>query len=121
MLVFGDIAELFEYRVRHRWVKSVNSSAVSVIACNAFSHMPPGLKPAKYKSMVEYVKGIPEEWNTLDDHHAAEKDWLPGPEVRLLHYTNVPRQPWCEGSTKERAIDRLWLDYETLAARNNRV
>ncbi len=93
MIVFGDLAELWNYRRRGFWVVPKGSGdEVSVIDCAAFRFpseselMRQGAKfQCEQRIGARYLRIIPESWN-VEDNVAAD--------MKLLHFTNMATQPW---------------------------
>lgn len=107
MLVIGDIAELWDYRLDKTWVgcyaRGEDGACVSVVDCG---DMPPTIGSlAACKLAGRYFRGIPEAWNCMDYVRT---------DTRLIHYTQQKLQPWKrDASDEDRDIDRIWRDYES--------
>ena len=67
------------------------------------AHMPKVNSLVVLKAAYYYVQGIPKTWNHCDR-------W--DENTKLLHFTQQSLQPWKPDAPKDRAIDKLWLDYE---------
>jgi hypothetical protein len=91
MLVRGDIAELYSYREPGMWCTTPMRDDVSVIDCAAFGDLTTGvvrgLKKDRIRQLIadRTMVTIPKEWNTIDRLE---------PGAKLLHYSDLDRQPW---------------------------
>lgn len=90
MIVLGDIADLWQYRRKQKFVTLTDGSTeVSVIDCNhncANKHQ---------EYLLPKVKTIPQIWN-------AEDKRVPG--MKLLHFTNLKTQPWFYEHPDKKAV-----------------
>lgn len=132
MLVFSDIAEIFHYDMKQsqiavtfqtqgpvEWVQSgrflpSRQFSVMLIDCAKTTWDIQTLlgllrtKRLTYEELLYEMKivpnneiddGIPPEWNSLENYSRGR--------TKLLHFTNVPSQPW---RTRENQHYALWLD-----------
>ncbi len=101
MVVLGDIADLWAYRVRGKFVcMEDGSTEVAVIDCEHDCQN-------KYQQdRLPKECSIPPEWN-CEDHKITGI-----PEgAKLIHYTDLKNQPWTHGSHPDAALDALWRQY----------
>ena len=102
MIVLGDIAELWAYRKYDKFVcMEDGSTEVAVIDCRHTC------KNKNQQHLLPKACDIPMEWN-VEDHKT------PGaiPEgAKLVHYTDLARQPWVYGAHPNPALDALWRQY----------
>lgn len=88
MLVVGDIAELYGYRQRGKWVcLDDGSNEVSVI-CSSLIYPDKSVLHLRHKGtlpMGDHLPRIPLCWNVED---------RVDPEMKLLHFTSLAHQPW---------------------------
>lgn len=97
MIVLGDIVELWEYKVKGKFVCMENgSTAVAVIDCN---HR---CENKKQEDRLPKACRIPMIWN-VEDYKYINK---PLPEnMKLLHFTNIHTQPWFFEHPDERMVE----------------
>jgi hypothetical protein len=87
MIVLGDIAELWAYRKKGKFVCIEDKSTeVAVIDCEHSCRDKTQLK----KLPMEPI--IPTEWNVEDYRYFPNKP-LPK-NIKLFHFTSLPHQPW---------------------------
>ncbi len=109
VLVFGDIAELMEYKEEGMFVgtpsKLKQSDTVTegtmpgVMDCSI--EYPDDLPLTKLAGL--YVTKIPSNWNHCDHIQS---------DTKMLHLSRQKLQPWYDTAPKDREIDRIWLEYE---------
>jgi hypothetical protein len=97
MVVLGDIAELWAYRQRGKFVcMHDGSTEVAVIDC---VH---DCRNKHEQGRLPKACTIPPEWNSEDTIMDGAK---------LVHYTNLNTQPWTHGPHPDAAADALWRQY----------
>ncbi len=102
MVVLGDIAELWAYRKQGKFVcMEDGSTEVAVIDC---TH-PCTNKNQQY--LLPKSCDIPLEWNVED--HKTPGDVPHG--TKLVHYTDLSRQPWMHGPHPNPYLDALWRQF----------
>jgi hypothetical protein len=109
MLVVGDIAELWEYRFPGRWsVLKDGSQEVMVIDCrtNVVPTVPFLNRMHKSQIAIPERRVIPPEWNC--------EDCAP-PGAKLIHFTDLSRQPWFTPDRTGPEVDRLTSNREAYA------
>jgi len=100
MIVLGDIAELWEYRLPGNYVcMHDGSTEVAVIDCK---HSARNKKEARFipKKCI-----IPDVWN-------VEDKVIPG--MKLLHFTDLSTQPWFYNHPNKQALN-IYKDYRKWA------
>ena len=104
VLFFDDIEEIYDLRESNLWLGCVSNgrdtAMPGVVDC---ANMPKVNSLVDLKAASYYTRGIPEYWNHCDRFDGFTK---------MLHFTQQNRQPWKALAPKDRAIDKLWLDYE---------
>ena len=101
MVVLGDIADLWNYRRSGKYVcMEDGSTEVAVIDCEHDCHN----KQQQSRLPKECI--IPPEWN-CEDHKI---DGIPE-GAKLIHYTDLSRQPWIHGPHPDPTLDALWRQY----------
>ena len=102
MIVLGDIAELWGYRQSDRFVcMEDGSTEVAVIDCRHFCTN----KREQY--LLPKVCAIPPEWN-VEDHKLGDREPV---GAKLIHYTDLNKQPWVHGPHPNTHIEALWHQY----------
>lgn len=100
MLLLADIAELYAYRTKHRWaILRDGCNEVAVIDCAI--QMPPIDELHNYNKdelRPPYYDIIPMCWNCEDEVKAG---------MKLLHFTDLSRQPWFTPERNDPATDVL--------------
>ena len=108
VIVFGDIAELWELRQPGKLVGSESRQKQTGEIVNGSMPMVLDRRVKASETLAEnisrglYVRRIPEVWNHCD--------YMTG-DTKLLHLTRQHRQPWNPKAACDRAIDRLWWYY----------
>lgn len=113
MLVLGDIAELYSYGEKRKWVcLQDGSNEVSVVSC--FLQYPDKSRLCEMKkhqfNRGEDVRRIPLEWN-------SEDKVTPG--MKLLHFTSLDSQPWFYDHPDKEAV-AIYEDYRARFDNRNR-
>lgn len=91
MIVLGDIAELWEYRQKGKYVcLEDGETAVGVI--HDCHH---NCKNKRELHLLPRAPVIPMEWNTTDRVE---------PGMKLLHFTNMHTQPWFADHPNKEAV-----------------
>lgn len=91
MLLLGDIAELWSRRTSGMWCTTAMRDDVAVIDCDAFRDITAaGVKGARKDAIRRQIGArrllnIPGAWNCIDSLT---------PDTKLLHYSDLDRQPW---------------------------
>lgn len=98
MLILGDIAELWEYRQKGKFVcMRDGSSEVAVIDCRH------NCKTKQDESLIPKACVIPDEWNVEDYKYFPDK---PLPEViKNFHFTSLGTQPWFYDHPHQEAVN----------------
>lgn len=133
MLVLKDINELYDYRLKNNavvWCKfNVEEAETSVMLFDCKKSKSSiwsqekikkylnsdDLKKYRYVMKLKYlkeIKPISKYWNIMDRTVSSNIDDFASPEARLLHYTDVPKQPWYY---PEHKYAYIWEDYFKLA------
>lgn len=106
MLLLSDIADLWQYRERGRYVCMMDGSTeVMVMDCQV--PMPARGELHQYNknelaARAPLLRGIPPVWNCQDEVT---------PGARLLHFTDLKRQPWFTPGRHDAAVAVL-REYE---------
>jgi hypothetical protein len=102
MVVLGDIAELWGYRRAGRFVcLEDGSTEVAVIDCE---HL---CRNKHQQHLLPKDCTIPLAWN-VEDHKTPGA--IPS-DAKLLHYTDLSRQPWVHGAHPNPELEQLWRRY----------
>lgn len=98
MLVVGDIAELYGYAQRGKWVcLDDGSNEVSVI-CSTLRYPDKSVLHMRHKGTLprgDLLPRIPSHWNVEDKITK---------EMRLLHFTCLKSQPWFNNHPNKEAV-----------------
>lgn len=112
MLVLGDILSLYSYQQPGKWAQMVDGyNEVSIIDCAAMRGVLPPLWQLHHYRKWEIqsklngrtANVIPAQWNVKD--HAT-------PDAKLIHFTDLDRQPWFYDNHACQAACDLWFNYE---------
>ena len=109
MLVVYDIAELWDYREAGKFVcLRDGATEVMIMDCSALQIRPEVVRTAS-KTMLDAIAGsvkskrIPHEWNYEDKY---------SPNAKLIHFTDLKRQPWFYDGHPDKTACQLWFEYE---------
>lgn len=109
VLVYGDVAELMEYKQAGMFVgapsklkqsKTVTEGTMpGVLDCSV--DYPDDFTLTNQAGL--YVNKIPSNWNHCD---------FIADDTKLMHLSRQKLQPWYDHAPKDREVDRIWLEYE---------
>jgi hypothetical protein len=108
MLLLADIAELWAYRKPGAWVcLKDGTTEVSVIDCSLrFPSAVENYKKWDLQRLAPLSPDIPLDWNTED---------TTTPTMKLIHFTDLSRQPWFTPDRDDAAV-RVLHQYQERAA-----
>lgn len=110
MLLLGDIAELFAYRMTERFVCLMDGSTEVAVISAAIRTPPMAEVCQRHKSyldgMMPKSRKIPWSWNVEDRFD---------PEAKLIHFTDLKCQPWFYDNHPDADAVALWEHYANLA------
>ena len=102
MIVLGDIAELWSYRKEGKFVcMKDGSTEVAVIDCEHTC------RNKHEQHLLPKSCDIPMEWN-VEDHKTSGE--VPH-GTKLVHYTDLSKQPWVHGPHPNSHLEALWRQY----------
>jgi hypothetical protein len=108
MIVLGDIAELWSYRKKDKYVCMKDGS--TEVAVIDFRRRPSRCRRKSQINALPRSCDIPLEWN-VEDYNYFPNSPLPD-NMKLFHFTSLPHQPWLYKHPNQYALE-LYEQWKT--------